>query len=129
MSNRTQSIAAYMFYVWDKEEDVNRPITAEETQWYRDCAQRFLDATTDLFLLLPNVERDEVEIQALMYDIGKRYYGAGKDQLNFWFKNIYTVMFGKEVGPRIGVFICLFGIDEFLDKLEKQIDNPFGFKV
>lgn len=122
---RKNVIAAYLFNIWDTEPDVNRQLTSDEVSWYNDTSNRIIRAVTDLFLELPNVDDTEADIQWLLYEIGKRHFGTGKNELNFWFRCIYTIMFGTTTGPRIGTFIHIFGVENFLNRLEFRLQNPF----
>lgn len=91
---------------------------------YLDLADKVILGITELFLNLENVIAEEKEIQYYLYEVGKQYFGLSKDDLNLWFKCLYAILFGYENGPRIGVFINLFGIPEFLDKLEENCTRP-----
>jgi lysyl-tRNA synthetase class 1 len=53
---------------------------------------------------------DPGEIQNIVYEIGKDFYG--KENLREWFKALYEILLGTSQGPRMGSFIALYGIDK-----------------
>lgn len=121
------AVAAYFFMLWDTEnEDSNRILTVEEKNFYHSTAQRFIDAVSDLYLQLGDYEGStDEEIQAFMYDVGKRHFGATKDELRLWFSCLYSIVNGQKSGPRLGTLINLIGIEGFLDFIERKIARPF----
>jgi lysyl-tRNA synthetase class 1 len=52
---------------------------------------------------------DPAEIQTLVYEIGKEFYG--KEGLRDWFQALYETLLGSSQGPRMGSFIALYGIE------------------
>jgi lysyl-tRNA synthetase class 1 len=64
---------------------------------------------------------DPVEIQNLVYEIGKTH---GFENLRDWFKALYETLLGTSHGPRMGSFIALYGIDAsramIAEALERQ---------
>jgi lysyl-tRNA synthetase class 1 len=58
---------------------------------------------------LANAPTDAGEIQNLVYEVGKEFYG--KEGLRDWFKALYETLLGSSQGPRMGSFIALYGID------------------
>jgi lysyl-tRNA synthetase, class I len=52
---------------------------------------------------------DPAEIQNLVYEVGKQFYG--KESLKDWFQALYETLLGSSQGPRMGSFIALYGID------------------
>lgn len=121
-----RELAAFLFFKWNQD-DSNKELAPGEQQYYLKVSQQVIDACSDILVNLENVDNSGSELQWYMYEVGKRYFGTTKDELNFWFKCIYTVVFQTITGPRIGEFIYIFGIEEFLDKLEKRLYNPFEF--
>jgi lysyl-tRNA synthetase class 1 len=53
---------------------------------------------------------DPSEIQNLVYEVGKEFFG--KENLRDWFKALYEILLGTSQGPRMGSFIALYGIHE-----------------
>jgi lysyl-tRNA synthetase class 1 len=75
-----------------------RPPTAEEA-----AALRKLDEG------LGAAPADASDIQNLVYEVGKEFYG--KEGLRDWFRVLYETLLGSSQGPRMGSFIALYGID------------------
>ena len=119
-----KSIAAYLFYVWDAgQEDQNRELTKQEVDYYHSLARKLIEATYDI---KDHLLKNE-DTQFYLYEVGKKYFGTEKHELLLFFKCLYTIFFGYSNGPRIGVFIDIFGKENFLKKLEIRMNNPFGF--
>jgi lysyl-tRNA synthetase class 1 len=57
------------------------------------------------------------ELQALMFVIPKKY-GLSQPE---WFKFLYSVLLGKEKGPRLGPFLGILGKDVVLSMLNKAV--------
>jgi lysyl-tRNA synthetase class I len=61
----------------------------------------------------------EEALQTFAYTFGK---AAGyADNLRDWFKLIYRTVFGYEDGPRIGLFIAVYGRDQFVQLLRDRL--------
>lgn len=73
--------------------------------------KEFHDALKNL--LDKHVETDA--IQNIAFEIGKKYY---ENDLKSWFLCLYETLFGQKEGPRIGSFIKVFGIKEFIKHIE-----------
>lgn len=54
-----------------------------------------------------------------IYDAGKDMYG--KEKLREFFQMIYEVLMGQKSGPRLPVFVMLYGVDNTIDLLEEKI--------
>ncbi len=76
-----------------------RPPTSEEAK-----ALRCLDERLHM-----HGNYDPSEIQSLVYEVGKQFYG--KENLREWFQALYETLLGSSQGPRMGSFIALYGID------------------
>jgi lysyl-tRNA synthetase class 1 len=59
-------------------------------------------------------------LQNLVFEVGKRH-AATFPSLRDWFKAQYQILLGQEQGPRMGSFIALYGLAEFLTLLERAI--------
>ncbi|MBM3503672.1 MAG: lysine--tRNA ligase [Alphaproteobacteria bacterium] len=64
---------------------------------------------------------DAEAIQFQVYEVGKRYPFAN---LRDWFASMYQVLFGQTEGPRIGSFIALYGIADFVTLIEGALRRP-----
>ena len=61
------------------------------------------------------------DIQTLIYSTGKE--NGYSENLRDWFKLIYEVVFGEENGPRMGYFVCYFGLKETIELMKDKISN------
>jgi lysyl-tRNA synthetase class 1 len=93
-----------------------RPPTPEEA-----AALRRLDEG-----LATHGNLDPTEIQNIVYEVGKEFYG--KDNLREWFKALYETLLGTSQGPRMGSFIALYGVDNSLRLIREALDSrsPLG---
>jgi len=78
-------------------------------------------ALQDLVKEISSIENNlkPEDIQTMVYSVGKKHYS--KETLRDWFKMIYEVLFGEEQGPRMGSFICFYGIKETIDLINRSI--------
>lgn len=60
-------------------------------------------------------------LTTIVYDVGKQFYGEEKDSLRNFFKMVYEVIMGQESGPRLPIFIMLYGIDNTIKLLEERL--------
>lgn len=68
----------------------------------------------------------EEALTTRIYDAGKEMYG--KEKLRDFFQMIYEVLMGQKSGPRLPVFVMLYGVDNTIKLLEeklKQYENIF----
>ena len=88
---------------------------------YRKPNENEKKAFKDLISRLENCEEesDPETIQTIVYSVGKD--NGYKENLREWFKTIYEVIFGDQDGPRMGFFICFFGIKETIKLINKYI--------
>lgn len=68
---------------------------------------------------LPETQRTADDIQTVIYEVGKLYYD--QSDLKTWFKRLYEILFGCDRGPRLGGFVALYGMENFLTMLESHI--------
>lgn len=62
-------------------------------------------------------ETDAASLQKLCYEIGKQFM---PDRLKEWFGLMYEVLLGQKSGPRIGNFIHLYGIENFIHLIRSK---------
>ena len=58
------------------------------------------------------------EIQSEVYAVGKEH---AFENLRDWFRALYEVLLGQSQGPRFGSFVAIYGIDETIALIRKQI--------
>lgn len=60
------------------------------------------------------------EIQTIIFEVGKCYFA---EDLKTWFNTLYKVLLGQESGPRMGSFVEVYGIDNFLNLINEKVSN------
>jgi lysyl-tRNA synthetase class 1 len=65
---------------------------------------------------------DAEAIQNKIYEVGKRH---NFPNLRDWFGTLYEVLFGQSEGPRMGSFVALYGLDNFLELMRSRL-QPAG---
>jgi lysyl-tRNA synthetase class 1 len=80
-----------------------------------------IKALQDLILILQENknEKDSAKLQNLIFEIGKK--NNYEKNIRDWFLALYQILLGQDQGPRIGSFIALFGIDNFIKLIEEKI--------
>jgi lysyl-tRNA synthetase class 1 len=63
---------------------------------------------------------DPEELQTMVFAVGNAH---GFDPLRSWFTALYEVLLGASQGPRFGGFIALYGVDETISLIEKQLGS------
>src|SRR6185437_15249457 len=56
-------------------------------------------------------------LQTIIYDIGNRYFQPVKG----WFDCLYQVLLGQTEGPRFGLFIEVYGIDNIITLIQEKL--------
>ena len=87
---------------------------------YRRATKLEIVALKDLVSTLKTlpVDSEGVDIQAKVYEVGKRHF---EERLKDWFRALYEILLGQTEGPRMGSFIALYGMEETLTLLERAI--------
>ncbi|MFM7620710.1 MAG: lysine--tRNA ligase [Alphaproteobacteria bacterium] len=90
---------------------------------YRQATDPEKSAIRDLVDSLKNIDEskknDPQELQNLVFQIGKNH-GYEKNMRD-WFLALYQILLGQDQGPRMGSFIALFGIEEFLKLVSDKL--------
>lgn len=63
---------------------------------------------------------DSDALQNIVFKIGRE--NGYQEQMRNWFLALYQILFGQDQGPRLGSFIALFGIDNFIDLVSKKLN-------
>ncbi|MCY4238105.1 MAG: lysine--tRNA ligase [Rhodospirillaceae bacterium] len=71
-----------------------------------------------LALLSPNTPAADIQME--IYEVGKRHQFQN---LRDWFRALYEILLGQSQGPRMGSFIALYGIAEFVSLLQQVLDD------
>jgi lysyl-tRNA synthetase class 1 len=83
---------------------------------YRSASELEKSALLELATELKKVDlakqNDANELQNLVFQIGKNH-GYEKN-MREWFLSLYQILLGQDQGPRMGSFIALFGVDNFV---------------
>jgi lysyl-tRNA synthetase, class I len=67
-----------------------------------------------------SLDQDGESIQALIYEVGKHY---PFNNLREWFACLYSVLLGRESGPRFGHFVALYGVVRTADMIRRILDS------
>jgi lysyl-tRNA synthetase class 1 len=90
---------------------------------YRSATEAEKAALNELIVELEkighNAEHDGALLQNLVFQIGKNH-GYEKNMRD-WFLALYQILLGQDQGPRMGSFIALFGIENFVKMVEGKI--------
>lgn len=62
---------------------------------------------------------DGSELQKILFQIGKNH--GYETKMRDWFLALYQILLGQDQGPRIGSFIALFGIENFVKLIEERL--------
>ncbi len=65
----------------------------------------------------------EEALTTAIYNVGKDHYG--KDRLREFFGMVYEVVMGQKSGPRLPIFVMIYGLDNMVAILDQktQVDN------
>ncbi|MDZ5761212.1 lysine--tRNA ligase [Lyticum sinuosum] len=95
-------------------------------QNFRDPSDTEIIAINKLYNSLNNINKDLTIIkkedkkqilQNILYNVAIECNIEVKE----WFKILYEILLGQSTGPRLGSFIDIYGIDKFLNLIEKKI--------
>ncbi|MDX2083258.1 MAG: lysine--tRNA ligase, partial [Rickettsiales bacterium] len=64
---------------------------------------------------------DGALLQNLVFQVGKNH--GYEQKMRDWFLALYQILLGQDQGPRMGSFIALFGINNFVKLVEEKIRN------
>lgn len=88
---------------------------------YRVPTEMERQALSDLALAIETAGDDEERLTYEIYESGKRTYG--KDKLRDFFQMVYETLMGQESGPRLPVFVQLYGYDNTLRLITETVNN------
>lgn len=69
-------------------------------------------------VLQENLRASAEDLQKISYEVGKQFMA---NDLKGWFGLIYSVLLGQSSGPRIGNFIYLYGVENFVNLIEQKV--------
>jgi lysyl-tRNA synthetase class 1 len=79
------------------------------------------NALNNLAAALENADAylDASGLQSLVFSVGKENGYA--DNIRDWFLALYQILLGQNQGPRLGSFIALFGVDNFVSLIKEKV--------
>ena len=86
---------------------------------YKIPNQKEIESLSHLLHSLNKVSNNAEDIQNAVYKVSKDH----SIPLKQWFKLLYEVLLGTTVGPRIGTFIQLYGLNEIKILIAKKISD------
>ena len=63
--------------------------------------------------------KDGKLLQNIIYETGREF--GYENNMKDWFSCFYQTLFGQESGPRMGSFIALFGVKNFIKMINDRI--------
>jgi lysyl-tRNA synthetase class 1 len=99
---------------------------------YREATEAEALALKELREVIKNVPQEQIHdgqvLQNIVFSVGKNHaYNsgaqgvAGEKNMRDWFLALYQILLGQDQGPRMGSFIALFGIENFLKLLDSKL--------
>lgn len=64
-------------------------------------------------------KNDGALLQNLVFQVGKNH--GYESKMRDWFLALYQILLGQDQGPRMGSFIALFGIENFVKLVEEKV--------
>jgi lysyl-tRNA synthetase class 1 len=58
------------------------------------------------------------ELQKIVFEVGRNH--GYENKMRDWFLALYQILLGQDQGPRMGSFIALFGIENFVKLVEEK---------
>lgn len=93
----------------------------DDIEFYKKLQSSFEKVESSIYRIREAETPTQKDIDFQIYEIGKETFG--KENLRLYFKCLYTVLFGTVDGPRMGMFIEIMGIDEFLYLFESKVSE------
>jgi lysyl-tRNA synthetase class 1 len=59
------------------------------------------------------------ELQKIVFEVGRNH--GYEQKMREWFSALYQILLGQDQGPRMGSFIALFGVENFVKLVEEKI--------
>ncbi len=95
----------------------------KKNKQYRQASESEKSALLELCEVLKNAtdeqKNDGALLQNLVFQVGKNH-GYEKNMRD-WFLALYQILLGQDQGPRMGSFITLFGIENFIKLVQQNI--------
>lgn len=76
---------------------------------------------------IPNPWTEE-EIQAVFYSYAKSCFGEDKKEIRQFFIYLYQIVTDTSSGPRWGQFVMIYGLDNFIEKLQSRFSDPLRIR-
>lgn len=90
---------------------------------YREATQEERSALQELCEILENASQEQKNdgnlLQNLVFQVGKNH--GYETKMRDWFLALYQILLGQDQGPRMGSFIALFGIENFVKLVNGRI--------
>lgn len=91
---------------------------------FKEASKEEKAALNELCKKLQNVnsaeQNDGAALQTIIFEVGRN--NGYEEKMRDWFLSLYQIVLGQNQGPRIGSFIALFGVENFI-KLAKEKIN------
>ena len=124
-----RELATYL-WMYDVGADENAIMNSDISHKYMKMASELSHSWRNSSMIFVKTisEPSQEMCNKFVYDAGNRFAETTSTDTKTFFRYTYITLFGKEQGPRLPTFINLFGIDNFLNLLDKKMRDPFGIK-
>ena len=117
-----KKLAAFLYL----QEDYDSERTVEDINASVD---KFVKAFSSLKIKLSAISKNEdlhcpKYIQSIFYDVAKYFYGESRDEIREFFTHVYIFVMHSRNGPRLGEFVSIMGINEFIYFANERVNNP-----
>ncbi len=95
------------------------------TKKFRDANEEeklALKELADKFQKLFEAEGDVTDgarLQSIIYEVGRNH--GYEQKMRDWFSALYQILLGQDKGPRMGPFVSLYGVENFVKLINEKI--------
>ncbi len=92
------------------------------TKSYRSATAEEKNALQELIEKFEVVESNEAaDLQLVIYEVGRN--NGYEEKMRDWFSSLYQILLGQEKGPRMGSFVALYGVKNFIELIKEKIND------
>lgn len=90
------------------------------TKKFRAATQEEKTALQELSEKLSTMkdEKDGAALQKVIYEVGRNH--GFEDKMRDWFCALYQILLGQDKGPRMGSFVALYGVENFVSLIKSR---------
>lgn len=92
------------------------------TKSYRSATIEEENALQELVQKFEIIESSEAaDLQSVIYEVGRN--NGYEERMRDWFSSLYQILLGQEKGPRMGSFVALYGVENFIELIKNKING------